>query len=156
MTDVSYEVFRKYINKEKPTERRDCIIAICAVLGATAAETNDGLYYYGMDELVRGWKRDEALIELIGNDEKPRTVEEINDGLIERGFEELDIIHHKGRPKAAAKKIKFPYKLKRKKVEIPEIDYTDEELHFVTRFDIISNTVRTFMEFSDEGTPITI
>ena len=156
MIGVSYEVFRKYINREKPTERRDCIIAICAVLGATAAETNEGLYYYGMDELAKGWKRDEALIELIGNDEKPRTVEEINDGLIEKGFEELDIIHHKGRPKAAAKKIKFPYKLKRKKVEIPEIDYTDEELHFVTRFDIISNTVRTFMEFSDEGTPITI
>lgn len=156
MIGVSYEVFRKYINREKPTERRDCIIAICAVLGATAAETNEGLYYYGMDELAKGWKRDEALIELIGNDEKPRTVEEINDGLIEKGFEELDIIHHKGRPKAAAKKIKFPYKLKRKKVEIPEIDYTDEELHFVTRFDIILSTVRTFMEFSDEGTPITI
>lgn len=156
MIGVSYEVFRKYINKEKPTERRDCIIAICAVLGATVSETNDGLYYYGMDELARGWKRDEAIMELIGNDEKPRTVDEINDGLIERGFDELDIIHHKGRQKTTDKAIKYPYTLKRKKVAIPEIDFINDELHFVSQIDMRYIQVRAFMEFSDNGNPITI
>lgn len=38
---INYEMFRKILNKTKPNQPRDCIIAICAALFLSEYETND-------------------------------------------------------------------------------------------------------------------
>ena len=43
---IDYELFRKIINKTKPTKNRDCIIAICALLHINSYETDKALYLY--------------------------------------------------------------------------------------------------------------
>lgn len=43
---INYEMFRKILNKTKPNQPRDCIIAICAALFLSENETNDALFYY--------------------------------------------------------------------------------------------------------------
>lgn len=48
---INYEMFRKILNKTKPNQPRDCIIAICAALFLSEYETNDALFYY--DDLPR-------------------------------------------------------------------------------------------------------
>lgn len=48
---INYEMFRKILNKTKPNQSRDCIIAICAALFLSENETNDALFYY--DDLPR-------------------------------------------------------------------------------------------------------
>ena len=36
MLDIDYELFRHYVNKSKVLKKRDCIIAICAMLQVMA------------------------------------------------------------------------------------------------------------------------
>ena len=43
---IDYEMFRKILNKNKPNQPRDCIIAICAALFCSVEETNKALFYY--------------------------------------------------------------------------------------------------------------
>ena len=43
---IDYEMFRKILNRRKPNQPRDCIIAICAALFCSAEETNKALFYY--------------------------------------------------------------------------------------------------------------
>ena len=43
---IDYEMFRKILNKHKPNQPRDCIIAICAALFCSVEETNKALFYY--------------------------------------------------------------------------------------------------------------
>lgn len=59
---IGYEQFRKYItaNKRKTT-KRDCIIAICAVIGCDATGTNEALRLYGFPELDQYQRRDEII-----------------------------------------------------------------------------------------------
>lgn len=44
-------MFRKILNKTKPNQPRDCIIAICVALFLSEYETNEALFYY--DNLPR-------------------------------------------------------------------------------------------------------
>ena len=48
---IEYEMFRKILNRQKPNQPRDCIIAICAALLLSVEETNKALFYY--DDLPR-------------------------------------------------------------------------------------------------------
>ena len=43
---IDYEMFRKILNKHKPNQPRDCIIASCAALFCSVEETNKALFYY--------------------------------------------------------------------------------------------------------------
>jgi hypothetical protein len=43
---IDNEMFRKIINKEKPTKKRDCIIAICAMIHFDLNKTNEALILY--------------------------------------------------------------------------------------------------------------
>lgn len=43
MLGISPEIFRKYVNKEKVIKKRDCVIAICAMLQADTSDTNNAL-----------------------------------------------------------------------------------------------------------------
>ena len=48
---IDYEMFRKILNKSKPNQPRDCIIAICAALFMSKFETDKALFYY--DDMPR-------------------------------------------------------------------------------------------------------
>lgn len=96
---INYEMFRKILNKTKPNQPRDCIIAICAALFLSECETNDALFYY--DDLPRlddtpGCRESYIIQTLEGNigrldDLKflNQSVAEVNKTLRYYGFSEL-------------------------------------------------------------------
>lgn len=96
---INYEMFRKILNKTKPNQPRDCIIAICAALFLSECETNDALFYY--DDLPRlddtpGCRESYIIQTLEGNigrldDLKflNQSVAEVNKTLQSKGFSEL-------------------------------------------------------------------
>ena len=110
MLDIDYELFRHYVNKSKVLKKRDCIIAICAMLQADTSDTNDGLYYYDMEELNDYNPRDEKLMTIL--DEQNQyflTIDEINKKLSGEFFPELDIIDH--RKKKDILKPEYPFRV---------------------------------------------
>ena len=120
LVGIDYEQFRKIVNMNKPTKKRDCIIAICAVLRLDLDETNEALVLYNhmptLDEDTIN-KRDLKLIEIL--DEQfinPLTIAKINQRLVLNGFPELDIIDHRRSVKPAPGKVNAPYKLLKKRV----------------------------------------
>lgn len=116
MLDIDYELFRHYVNKSKVLKKRDCIIAICAMLQADTSDTNDGLYYYDMEELNDYYPRDEMLMDIL--DEQNQyflTIDEINKKLSEKFFPELDIIDH--RKKKDIIKPEYPFRVIKTSVE---------------------------------------
>ncbi|WP_455447685.1 hypothetical protein [Streptococcus salivarius] len=96
---INYEMFRKILNKTKPNQPRDCIIAICAALFLSEYETNDALFYY--DYLPRlddtpGCREYYIIQTLQGNRERKddfkflhQSVAEVNKTLRYYGFSEL-------------------------------------------------------------------
>lgn len=113
MLDIDYESFRKIINKQKQTKKRDCIIAICTVLGCDGTAANEALSLYGFPELDEYHRRDEIIWNaLIKNSDSPLSVEELNDLLTAESFAPLDIYTHR----STEKKV-FPYKLVRRQFQ---------------------------------------
>ncbi|HFI0587705.1 TPA: hypothetical protein ACGO00_001911 [Streptococcus suis] len=96
---INYEMFRKIINKTKPNQPRDCVIAICAALFLSESETNKALFYY--DDLPRlddtiGCRDYYIIRTLEGNIGREydaeyidKGVEEINNILTNYGFNQL-------------------------------------------------------------------
>lgn len=96
---INYEMFRKILNKTKPNQPRDCIIAICAALFLSEYETNDALFYY--DYLPRlddtpGCREYYIIQALQGNREREndfkfldQSVAAVNNTLRYYGFSEL-------------------------------------------------------------------
>ena len=124
LLDINYEQFRKILNMNKPTKKRDCIIAICAALRLDSDETNTALnLYHYMPILNTEDQRDDLLIEILEEQfSHPLTIAEINNRLVRNGFPELDIIDHRRSLKPASTKKDAPYKLIRKKTRT----FTDE------------------------------
>jgi len=116
---INYEQFRKILNKQKQTKKRDCIIAICAQLKLDTDETNDALILYNHFPCLDKFnKRDDAIINILEEQSKrkrPFTINEINERLNQEGFDELDIIDHRssGSKKAITKS---PFVVKKKRV----------------------------------------
>ena len=94
---ISYELFRKIVNRQKPTKKRDCIIAICAVLRVSVNAANKGLSLYGGMQLLDEYApRDDVLWGILAEQAcTPKTIAEINSVLTEQRFPPLDIITHK-------------------------------------------------------------
>jgi hypothetical protein len=127
MINIDYEYFRKIINMNKPTKKRDCIIVICALLKMDEMETNEALNLYQfMPALSEQNKRDALLIELLenqaNNKSAPLTITAINNRLAMHNLPELDIIDHKKTSKTASKRKNSPYILLDKQIRT----YTDE------------------------------
>ena len=90
---IGYEQFRKILNGQKKTKKRDCILAICIMLHMDADETNEALlsYYNYMPILNEKDDRDLCIINIL-DDASCFTIEQINDHLEKSGFSKLDII----------------------------------------------------------------
>lgn len=114
---ITDEMFRKIVNKEKPTKKRDCIIAICIALDLQTSETNEGLQAYGFNELLdQDNDRDLLIMETIDQnayDHISNDIDKINEALRKCFLPELDIMNHR---KEVPKSIKrtYPYKLIKK------------------------------------------
>lgn len=123
--NICYDQFRQIINKRRRTKKRDCIIAICAVLMLDADETNEALKLYDhMPRLDTENERDDLLIEILeeqlGN---PLSINEINQRLTRNNFLELDIIDHRNNTKSKTTTPALPYEVLEKKVSNYANDY---------------------------------
>lgn len=139
--DIDYEQFRKILNMNKPTKKRDCIIAICAALRLDSDDTNEALVLYRyMPTLDTDNPRDDLLIEILEEQlSNPLTIDQINQRLIRNGFPELDIIDHRPSVKPASGKKNMPYKLLKKQVRT----FTDE-LFYGDQYDSLETEYDTF------------
>ena len=151
MLDIDYELFRHYVNKSKVLKKRDCIIAICAMLQADTSDTNDGLYYYDMEELNDYDPRDEMLMDIL--DEQTQcflTIDEINQKLSGKFFPELDIIDH--RKKKDIIKPEYPFRVIKTSVECrtDELIYGDPYDSLDTAYKRLCR-IYAFMWLDDNG-----
>ena len=119
MVGIDYQQFRKFVsdqsNAKKPrkTKKRDCIIAICAVTGCDATETNEALKLYGFPELDQYHRRDEIIWDqLIRHLKRPVSVAEINRALAAERYLPLDVHDYRG--KKQQEKQPFPFKIVRR------------------------------------------
>lgn len=123
---IKPEMFRKILNQEKPTKKRDCIIAICVALHLLPGEIDEalGLYQY-MPALDTDNPRDGFIFAQITSDTHI-SVHELNNRLIQRGFPGLDV-QNKRDGKTKIKEttaIDSPYKVMEMKVRTPvDTDY---------------------------------
>lgn len=141
MIGIKYEMFRKILNQEKPTKKRDCIIAICVALKLFPGEINEalGLYQY-MPALDENNARDGFIIAQVTGS-PGITVEELNRRLILRKFPGLDIQNKRGGKKKnllGDNSEDLPYKVLKMKVRTP-IDtdhyYGDPYNSLCTKYD---------------------
>lgn len=151
MLDIDYELFRHYVNKSKVLKKRDCIIAICAMLQADTSDTNDGLYYYDMVELNDYDRRDEMLMNILDEQSKEfQTIDEINEKLSGEYFPELDIIDHRKRKDTV--KPDYPFKVAKTSVErrTDELIYGDPYDSLDTAYKRLCR-IYAFMWLDDNG-----
>lgn len=88
---IGYEVFRKILNQQRPTNYRDCIIAICVALHMLPGEIDVALNLYQyMPSLDDNNPRDVFISSEISND-TTITINKLNDRLINNGFPRLKI-----------------------------------------------------------------
>lgn len=115
--DIDYEQFRKIINMNKPTKKRDCIIAICLALRLDSDETNMALQLYNyMPQLNSADLRDDLIINILEEQlEYPKTISEINDRLNLNSFPPLDIIDHRPATRINKKYSNTSFKIIKKK-----------------------------------------
>lgn len=181
---ISYELFRKIINREKPTKKRDCIIAVCALLGLDTEDANEALRFNNMLKLDDRNGRDELIMTILDNhrrhyidndtdelDYDPDIISEINQVLSDNDYPQLDIINHRKKPidnDEKEKEKKYPYKLIRSK----HMEYSDDRYHSYLRHETLfkensdafqndvtiinQNTVIACMEFDNNGEKINI
>lgn len=137
---IDYEMFRKILNQQKPTKKRDCIIAICVALDMPPREINEalGLYRYmpGLDE--KNNPRDRFIKSQIDGDCKI-SIAELNRRLIKFGFPGLDI-HDKrnGKKKNSSEEdaVKLPYTVLELKVHTP----IDSDYYYGDPYDSLCTT----------------
>lgn len=125
LVGIKYEVFRKILNQQKPTKKRDCIIAIGIVLKLLPGEIDEALNLYQyMPSLDKNNPRENFIQSQIINN-KTLTIAELNQQLIQRGFPKLDV--HNSRDNSSIKNdVKLnntlSYKILKVQTQIP-VDY---------------------------------
>lgn len=135
---IDYEMFRKILNQQKPTKKRDCIIAICVALNMYSGDIDYalGLYQY-MPALDEENPRDRFIRSQIDYNHKI-SVTELNKRLIQFGFPGLDI-HDKRNGKTKSKEedtIKLPYTVLELKVRTP----IDSDYYYGDPYDSLCTT----------------
>ena len=114
MIGLKYSTFRKFIYRQRTTKKRDFIIAVCAVIGCDATETNKALKLYGFPELDEYYRRDEIIWDLlVANPGVPVSVAEINEALAAECHTLLDIHNHRNKEQPQEKQ-QVPFRLVRR------------------------------------------
>lgn len=142
MIGIKYEMFRKILNQEKPTKKRDCIIAICVALQLLPGEIDEalGLYQY-MPALDQYNPRDGFITSQITGS-PGLTVSELNKRLIQRGFPGLDIQDKRDGKKKNSTDIiiDLPYKVIELKVRTP----IDSDYYYGDQYNSLSTKYSPF------------
>lgn len=93
--DVNPSSFPKILNRERPTKRRDLIIAIGIVLEFLPGEVSEGLRLYGMPELEDQWKltgeeveRDKCISKMLINRSSRKLEQMVDNKNVIRSFNE--------------------------------------------------------------------
>jgi len=160
MVGISHELFRKMINREKATKKRDCIIAVCAALRLDTFDTDLALKHNDWMEPLDDYNvRDELIMNILDNlSENPKTADdnmkiipEINAALVANGFPELDIINHRNTDREK----NYPFSPVRKHFQCiigGVTRYTDPYFFMDLLYDVDNfHTMRTSMELEGEG-----
>ena len=117
---LSKDMYQKILNKQKPNQSRDCIIAICATIDLDSEDTDYALHLYDdMPALDKNSKRDHIIMHVLNGGEETIGIETINSLLTKNDCSPLFIISHRGKNrKGFHNTIKNkPYKILRKSVE---------------------------------------
>lgn len=126
MIGIKYEMFRKILNQEKPTKKRDCIIAICVALQLLPGEIDEALGLYQYMPALDEYKPRDGFIMAQITANNGITVSELNDRLLQRGFPGLDVQDKRDGKKKTATTIpvNLPFKVMEMKVRTPiDTDY---------------------------------
>lgn len=98
---IGYDQMKKILNYNRPTKKRDCIIAICYLLTMGSDLTNKALTLNGYMSILDGERnpRDSVIISILDEVNKGpsdvKALDYFNNRLFEAGHEKLDIISHK-------------------------------------------------------------
>ena len=155
MIGLNYSTFRKLIYYQRTTKKRDFIIAVCAVMGCDADDTNKALKLYGFPELDEYYRRDEIIWDLlVANPGTPVSVAQINKALDAGGYSPLDIHNHRNKEQAQDKH-QVPFKLVRRHFQctiegIGRSSNTDSFLDLLYDVDCYYN-MRTCFEYLSGG-----
>lgn len=139
---LSKEMYRKILNKQKPNQSRDCIIAICATLQLDQDDTDKALHLYGsMPKLDEESPRDELIINVLnGAVDDVIGLDTIDKCLKASGFVPLSIIDHRKKRstvECSSEAFSCPYQVLDKKVNVSmdEIVYGDPYGSLSTAYD---------------------
>ncbi|MDD3139245.1 MAG: hypothetical protein PHX08_09775 [Lachnospiraceae bacterium] len=140
MIGIKSEMFRKILNQEKPTKKRDCIIAICVALQLFPGDIDDALELYQYMPVLDQYNRRDGFItsQIIGT--PSLSVAELNQRLIKRGFPGLDIQDKRDGNKKNIDGVvlNLPYKVIELKVRTPidsDYYYGDPHNSLSTKYD---------------------
>lgn len=140
MLGLSQEMFRKILNKQKPNQSRDCVIAICAAIGMDVDDTNTALRLYQYyPQLDNTSPRDRLIIEVLDGDiENTIDIQEINNRLTRHGYKPLDIIEHRHRNivQTAFKPSRFEIMKKSVRTSTDSLVYGDQYQSLATEYDL--------------------
>lgn len=136
---LSQEMFRKILNKQKPNQSRDCVIAICAAIGMDVEDTNTALrlyqYYPQLDD---DSPRDRLIMDVLdGAVENTIDIQVINNRLVRHGYNPLDIIAHRTKAIAQQPLIPSRFEIVAEKVRTStdSLFYGDQYQSLATEYD---------------------
>lgn len=110
MVGIEPEMFRKILNQQKPTKKRDCILAICFALRMPSEDFDEALDLYQHMPLLDcdDDHRDEFIVSL---NESGMTITELDELLVKRGYPSLDIHNRRNERKNSLTNQVLPYKV---------------------------------------------
>lgn len=150
---LSQEMFRKILNKQKPNQSRDCVIAICAAIGMDVDDTNTALrlyqYYPQLDD---DSPRDRLIMDVLdGAVENTIDIQVINSRLIRHGYNPLDIIEHRTKTPMPQTRLPSRFEIVAKKVRTStdSLFYGDQYQSLSTEYDFFRYRCWTDMYIRD-------
>lgn len=108
MVGIEPEMFRKILNQQKPTKKRDCILAICFALRMSSPDFDEALDLYQHMHFLDGYDpRDMFIVSL---SESGMTITELDELLVKRGYSALDVQNRRNERKNPSTNLVIPYK----------------------------------------------
>lgn len=148
---MDYEMFRKVLNLQKPTKKRDCILAICVVLRMMQGEFDETLDRYPHMQMIN--ERDPRDNFIVAQAQCEVTIPELNKLLENRGFDPLDIQDKRDGHNSHSQKPDTPprYKVKKMAVNTPVSwdYYYDQYNSLSTTYDVFNCRSSGYMILAD-------
>ncbi len=143
---VSKEFFRKIVNKQKPNQSRDCIIALCIALKLDQDDINTALESYNHVILNKEDERDNLIINFSnGETNELISVKELNKALDISNLETLNIIKRRNKTKIIEKTEKYIIEESYVNVYSDEFIYGDRYNSLSTKYPYDKDVIKARM-----------